>query len=624
MEIITPSIPRRLQISQTMMEDFIHDPVMGAKVILGYNLDVFQRVRLKLYWWSPYLIDSSGISSGKTIVDWVYLVLRCVLIPDHVSLFYNQTFQAMKDNFWPLFAKCNNPIYQAQVGQFTMDGEENRRDARDTAKEPSCYKVFFKNKSIIMCPAPGFLQKSKGQAGRRTNDLLVDEWTKAEAMAKDGSGIDDQLIARATRECFNQNHPFWCNHITFTASAEDSIHPAYRRIRSFKREIKLGNPNSVLCSWSYKDWSDFEFSKSVTFKDKFRPESQIRFKKQQSLAQQFKKEVLGIWSEQGRGWYTPEMIGNGEELGRQRKTKVALSRHDDQKVNNAPKNALYFLGVDPAPAQDSTNDDGAVMVARAIKMVRPGEEQTKRDDDDAYWLEQCQPSEFQFDLVYAKRVRGYSMRQWSGLVHNLHQRFNFSNICVDAGPGGGGGFLKVELSRRAQLIENAERDCNPILTVSDSSSLMGQYILTMFSPKDKDVADLWPDASRGHDLLVDISHTDLANALQHSMIGFLSDEYDPNEARGWSEEKQWAFKILTGGRTDRSICEQLKLVTVRTKEDGQTLALSRSNARLFTTYGKKDDFVSALIMCWISFLVWLKRGQSFGEDDDDDSAMCGC
>jgi len=623
MEIITPSIPRRLQISQTMMEDFIRDPVMGAEVLLGFKLDVFQRVRLKYYWWSPYLVDSSGISSGKTVVDWVYLVLRCMLIPDHVALFYNQTFQAMKDNFWPLFNRCSNPIYQAHIGQVSADGEENRRDARDTAKEPSCYKVFFKNKSIILCPAPAFITKSKSQAGRRTNDLLVDEWTKAEAMAKEGSGIDDQLIARATRESFNQNHPFWCNHITFTASAEDSIHPAYRRIRTFRREIKAGNPNWVLCSWSYKDWSDFEFTKGATFKDKFRPESQLKFKKQQSLPQQFKKEVLGIWSEQGKGWYTPEMINNGQELGRQRKTKPALSRHDDQKANNASKNAVYFLGVDPAPAQDSKNDDGAIIIGRATKQARLGDSQSKDDDSDSYYLEEAQPSEFQFDLVYGRRVRGYSMRQWSGLIHNLHQRFNFSNICVDAGPGGGGGFLKVELGRRAQLIEGLERDCSPILTVSDSSSLMGQYILTMFSPKDKDIGDLWPDASRGHDQLLDISHTEMANSLEHSMIGFLNDEYDQEDARSWPEEKQWAFKILTGGRTDRSLCEQLKLITVRTKDDGETLALSRTNARLFTTYGKKDDFVSALLMCWISFLVWLKRGQSFGEGELDDAVMCG-
>ena len=178
MEILTPSIPNRLQITQTMMEEFIIDPVMGAKVLLGYDLDVFQRARLKYYWWTPYCIDSSGISTGKTVVDWLYVVLRSMLIHDHVTLVYYQTFQAMKDNFWPLFNRCGSQIYRAHCGRFTDDGEENKRDARDSAKEPSCYKVFFKNQSQILCPAPAFLQKAKGQAGRRTNDLLIDEWTK--------------------------------------------------------------------------------------------------------------------------------------------------------------------------------------------------------------------------------------------------------------------------------------------------------------------------------------------------------------------------------------------------------------------------------------------------------------
>src|SRR5690348_9302758 len=82
MNVITPAIPKRLTVTQTMMEDFLCDPVLAAKVILGLDLDAFQRCRLRYMWWIPELIDCSGFSSGKTIVDWAYIQLRCILIPE--------------------------------------------------------------------------------------------------------------------------------------------------------------------------------------------------------------------------------------------------------------------------------------------------------------------------------------------------------------------------------------------------------------------------------------------------------------------------------------------------------------------------------------------------------------
>src|ERR1035438_3659028 len=78
-----------LSISVAYWEAMLCDPVMAAWAIFGVELDVFQQNRLRYYWWIMKVIDNSGFSSGKTIVDWLFCQLRCLLLPDQdVGVYY--------------------------------------------------------------------------------------------------------------------------------------------------------------------------------------------------------------------------------------------------------------------------------------------------------------------------------------------------------------------------------------------------------------------------------------------------------------------------------------------------------------------------------------------------------
>ena len=70
-----------LSLNQSTIDAFMRDPVLAATAIFGADLDVFQRVKLRLMWWVPELIDDSGISTGKTEVIWLAANLRCILLP---------------------------------------------------------------------------------------------------------------------------------------------------------------------------------------------------------------------------------------------------------------------------------------------------------------------------------------------------------------------------------------------------------------------------------------------------------------------------------------------------------------------------------------------------------------
>jgi hypothetical protein len=259
MNILVPSCPARLTITQTMVEDFIINPCLGAKIIMGEDQDAFQRARLKICWWTPFVIDSSGFSSAKSRNMVLVSVLRSLLLPEHVSLVYYQNFQAAKDIYGRFFSEmaARSPLFRAQLGRPKIKGVDTMRnveDAKSLNKQPSTWIWDFRNGSRIMAPAPGFSQDAKNQAGKRSNDLYIDEWTKVEAGGTEG--IDDQLVGRTTQASWNKHHPIYCNHHLFTATAEDVMHPAFTRYSGFMQEIRHGNPDYALIAFSYKDYSD--------------------------------------------------------------------------------------------------------------------------------------------------------------------------------------------------------------------------------------------------------------------------------------------------------------------------------------------------------------------------------
>lgn len=326
MEVFIPkaseaAVPKRLRFTQTMMEDFLTDPVLAAYCIMGIELDAFQACRLRYMWWMPFLIDSSGITSGKTICDFAYINLRCILLPAyHEAGVYYPVFETGKNTFWPYFTKIRHPVFQSQIGRLDDKGVEDGGKVQGAA----CFKVHYKNGNKMLMPAPSFMKNAATQASMRYNTLLIDEWTQVDAAS---TGIDDQLIGRNTAESWNKRHPIWSNHYTFTAHAETQMHPAHERYNDTTREINGigidgdGVPKCVrnaVVSWSYKDYSNRMTTTGKSFAERFRDENAIGRKKASKDKAKILGEVFGIWSKSGRGWFTEEAILNCVEVGRRR------------------------------------------------------------------------------------------------------------------------------------------------------------------------------------------------------------------------------------------------------------------------------------------------------------------
>lgn len=615
MNIYTPSTPRHLKITQTMIEDFILDPVLGIQVIFNAKLDTFQKCRAKICWWTPFVMDSSGFSSAKTLNLWYISNLRALLFPGHVAGVYYPNFESVKRIYWKYYREiaARAPLFRAQMGMERIEGLEGAtaKDAKAMDRGPSCFVFRYKNESQIMCPAANWLQGARTQAGYRFNDLYIDEWTKVEAGGggTGGEGIDDQLIGRTTKESFNKNHPIWMNHFLFLATAEDTMHPAYERYQNYVKEVKQGNPDYYVFSFNFKDYSDrpFEKGSDATFKDKFRADKvihQLRIKGKAGYLQ----EALGFWSKNGRGWYTGEILDRCYDLGRQQKAEIYCSRQEDPEGDKA----YYFLGVDPARAEEKKADDGALVVLRAVPLIA-GANGSMPQDGRAYKLSFC----------YAYQVRRADGPQWSAIIHRKHQHFGFTGIAMDS--GGGGIWVQPELAKREQTIRGIKQMVRPIATLEDEETMMvaGDFILAMFRPKDSLVQRTWGAymPTLKWENLIDTAHVEFRDGLSQG-IAFPAPlgTREHGSTSTWSEERKAALDLVSSLK--RGIGAQLQQIFVVVDETGTPLLSKQSAARKFASKVRKD-FAYAAMYAYCRFRMWLATGAEDVTIAEEDAAMCG-
>jgi hypothetical protein len=195
--------------------------------------------------------------------------------------------------------------------------ERGEDDGDGQVQGAGCYKAFYRNGNKLLLPAPSFMKKAATQASMRFNVVLIEEWTHIDAGS---TGIDDQLLGRCTRPCWNQHHPVWGNHILLTAPAKTRMHPAARRYGAFERRVKSGDPTTATISYCYKDASE-KYCEALgkTFIDHIRNDQVITLKKDQTNKAEWVGEGLGIWKRSGLGWFNEaallQCVENGWNRG---------------------------------------------------------------------------------------------------------------------------------------------------------------------------------------------------------------------------------------------------------------------------------------------------------------------
>lgn len=260
----------------------------------------------------------------------------------------------------------------------------------------------------------------------------------------------------------------------------------------------------------------------------------------------------------------------------------------------------FFCGVDPAPSESQRSDDGGIVIACAQPRRLPAAGEALSDNEADWW----------FDYVYARRLTAKekaSARQWSALLHRLHQQFRFEKIVMD--PNQGGRYIQRELIQPHQLINSVESEVTPIADLKEGPTkvVRADFILHCWERGDPAIGGsdgLWPGLP-GDDNLNDVLYSETKEALDHGLIGWplpwedwMGDPDRKALLRQWPEERLWSLKNLT------VMQHQFKSVMVATREDGSQLFTKRG-ARQFSAVGKKD-LVSAAMYARMAFKIWLR------------------
>ncbi len=328
MNILVPTVPPALRITSRMWEDFLTDPVLAAWVIFGVKLDAFQAARLRYFWWTSLVEDSSGVGSGKTIVDFLFINLRNILIPDHEAAVFYPSLGTGIQSFWDYYSQFaqaeSAKIFRAQIGNPLKLEPGEEIDGDGTVHSSECYTCYFRNGNKLRMPAPSIALNSVRAASMSVNTLIIEEWAQIDAMS---DAIDKQLIDRCRRASWNQYHPIWGNHLVLTAHAQTRLHPAAPRHNAHARRVRAGDPGVACLSYSYKDFSNLESdARGKSFREHRRNDVSINAKRASVNKADWLGQGFGVWGISGVGWISEDHILSGIASGLDRCVLPVLSR----------------------------------------------------------------------------------------------------------------------------------------------------------------------------------------------------------------------------------------------------------------------------------------------------------
>lgn len=547
-----------IELPARILKKLLLDPVMAAEVLMGWRLDVFQAAALRMDWWFPETIDSSGVSTGKTLRTFILLNLRCILMENHVAAFYMPSWQTAKDEFWAYFDKTckQSPIYVEQCLK--------SRNVVGELKEQGSWTWRFKNGSKIIMPAPSWVQDADTQAGRRVNTMVIDDWIKVISM---GDGVDKQLLDRVTRPCFNQGHPIWQNHTHFKGHADRPGHKSHRRLLSFQRLIDRGSVGYALYTFCFRDYSP-RMAKDL------RPDQKIAERRQTLTRDQFGRQWLGVWTRDGATFY-PEAV-----------LHIACADYLKPVMRRQFKDEVNILGFDVAPGAGIRSDTSAAVNLRIVEWFKGFPlPVTYEHAGRAYNIA----------FTFASFLRNKSAPETAGFIHYLHRLFGFSSIVLD--PGGGGLWVYKDLKNPEQIMDGRKFDATPLCTPQEPI-LSGKRAIVHFFKRGvrfDELAETEPAIIErqflaGDDGFIQAFHHRFRECWELPEFHWPL----PLAERNPREVEEWAPEIVDAHRFLDESLGQLCNVVQDCNEEGLPI-ISKRGFNLFRARGKKDGAYAAFM-----------------------------
>lgn len=415
---LTPSLARRL----------VSDPVKAAWVLMGIKLDVFQQAKLILWWFTPNVMDHSGVSTGKTELLFIWAFLRLQLLPLNmldkhriIAVYYISQGTA-EQTFLP---KVEEYVRRSKLFENELKIQRGRKFY---VIKKNVIVIEMKNGGRLELPAGDFMKDSENQASKRFNDLALDEGALIETK---GKGVDEQLMQRNTQESFNPYHPLHCNHTLFLGHAEDPSHPYHKRYLAMKREYsRRSSQDTVTITSSFKDYKG-------EFREKYAIQVQRKYDTDKGRLDHAKLANIydGLWLRGSRGLYSSTMRDGIETIS----VKPMLRRYEEN------QSTIFSLGWDSATSLSPKSDFnyGVIWAADEVSVIPNLNEPGYMRIGNKLWFVRA---------VWAANGLGWDVDQRSGVIHLLDSAFGFSVVVLDS--QGGGADLYKKLREKRQFMNN--------------------------------------------------------------------------------------------------------------------------------------------------------------------------
>lgn len=284
-------------ITSMMVDDCLHDPVLGAKVLLGYELPPNQKLRLRGMWNHKFMIDSSGYGTGKSLNIAIAAGLRCMLMRDRVAGIISKTFGQGKLIYSYFDAWIDrNPIFRSQI-------KINRLGEPMSLHGSDAWVLTFTNGSLIRVIPPAFMTNSERVASESWTDGYYDEWVRYGNY--DALRVLMGRVRKPVPEQYDVDDPIFDHHLAFFGTADYTWHPAYSRITHYLEQIALGSPKHDVQSWNYEHYPA-RYHRLIEL-------DVIENMKATMTFDQVEREVYGRWVKDSAGYYSARDVADARK-----------------------------------------------------------------------------------------------------------------------------------------------------------------------------------------------------------------------------------------------------------------------------------------------------------------------
>lgn len=569
-----PHVYQDRKMTAMMVDDFIHDPILAAKVILNITLPPHSELRIMFMWTTPFTIDDSGFSTAKSHNAAVVMALRSILFPGRISGVLSKTFAQGKlifQNFdrWigsaPIFKSC---LKHAKGNPRLIHGTD-------------VWQAFFRGGSEIRVLPPSFMLDSERLRGERWHDGYFDEWTTYGNF----EAFNTTIMGRITKENTYPNCPVRMNHAHMMSTPNFTHHPSFAIVRRYQHQIAQGNEDYGRFSSNYRSIPE-SFSYLIN--------RRMIFNMQMSLPSGIEgAEVDGMWQEDSGSYYSYANIMT---------SRMSICPVYNKRISSQE---IYIAGYDVASGGGSSHagsdsDDFAITVLKLNTV----------DGKPVHCLT------LRYNRINAKGM--------AGVIHKLNLMFGFSLVLYD--PGGGGLFVRDELRYEEQLIDNGLTRVAPIIEMNDNTGTVGNRILIPIRRSEHYINMLWGKMN-SDSVLVNRIHNEMRKNLERGEI-FLAPTWDgwPGDGSQWDidSKREWLNNNTSLPEIDRYKAEMdlavHQLIQIDVKRDSNKKPVMDSYGMYqFKSKGKKDSAYS-LIYANLGCAIW-KRITDSGLSNNQGSSL---